>query len=109
MKNTVSLILFYLLIQATGLLAGGVAAQSSASDTLCDVGGYDHCHTQTKTVHWITWTVVDGLGDGTAEWLPDSLSHTVISHVNPQPGNYACGLLPTTCRILRPTPAGYCR
>ena len=92
MKNTVSLILFYLLIQATGLLAGGVAAQSSASDTLCwtwEVTTTVSTQTKTCTLDymdslWMDW------GDGTVEWLPDSLSHTVISHVYPQPGNYAC-------------------
>lgn len=92
MKNTVSLLCFFLLMQAIGLASGGVAAQSSAVDTLrwsWEVTTTVSTHTKTCTLDfqdslWVDW------GDGTAEWLSDTLSHKVISHVYPQPGNYAC-------------------
>lgn len=92
MKNTVSLIFLYLLLQVSGLVSQEVAAQSSAVDSLrwtWEVSSTVSTQTKSCTLDfqdslWVDW------GDGNTEMIPDTMSHKVISHVYAQPGNYVC-------------------
>lgn len=91
MKRTVILIVCCLLLQAATTLMSGVSAQSSATDTLrwvWEVTNTTSTRTKTLTIDYLDSLWVDW-GDGTVEWLPDSLSHKTISHVYAQTGNYA--------------------
>jgi len=92
MKKCVRMLWLCLLVQAAVCWSGKVSAQLTPADSLnwvWEVTSTTSTKTKTLTLEftgnlWLNW------GDGVTEWVGDSLSKKVLTHVYSSVGNYTC-------------------